>query len=119
MKKTKAQKVIENKRIVELEEQLKEANKAANYEREQRLILKGKNERYEKEEDEETAMIADRQHQEFSSMQDQIQWLRGLIEDLVMPKDKFEILQQRREITMSSGEYPRPIYNPERRRNYR
>lgn len=96
-------------KIKELEEELQKANLRADNEFALHERTKGKLEKYEEQEQrerEERDRTMVRAERRIEDLQDQTQWLRHLIEDLCIPKEKMEMLiKSRNETTMRDPDF--------------
>lgn len=89
-------------------------------EKDARLKLEGKLERYEEiekktEESQMNQVYSERQYKE--ELENQIVWMRRLVEDLCLPKDKLEILRKQDE-TIVTNSYDNML-QPSMKKHYR
>lgn len=89
-----------NPKIKALEEELRKANLRADNEKELRLRTEGKLEKYEKNDEEEARevrSIRDMEMRHKEELENQISWMRRLIENMALPKDKLKMFRQEEE----------------------
>lgn len=100
--------IIEN-----LKEDLRRAKLAAENEKELKNRALGKLEKYEEKDEEETRMVRDMRRREDEyrqQLEDQVSWMRRLVEQLCVPADKLKVLEEARINQVHVGMEPRRNY---------
>ena len=107
-----------NPKLVKLEEELRKAELRADNEKEIRIRLEGKLEKFEEKDDEDDRlrMVQRNSEREYQhQLEDQVLWLRRLVENLSIPKDKLELINRaREEVNINGGDFQ---MEPQFRRN--
>lgn len=93
--------IIEN-----LKEELRIAKRERENEKELKLRAQGKLEKYEEAEEEDKRRVRDmmRRDEEYRhQLEDQVVWLRRLVENLCIPEDKLKMIEKARQDIVISG----------------
>jgi hypothetical protein len=104
-----------NPKIIELEEKLRKEKLRADNNGELHQRALGKLEKYEEKDEEESRLVRDmrRRDDEYrQQLEDQVSWMRRLLEHMCLPPEKLELFEKFRQETLSAGD---PIGYPQRR----